>query len=64
MGVPVVPTAVMGSYEIWARGVDKIRFHPVKLRFGPPVDRPSSDESYETYNDRLFQAVDKLIKGD
>ncbi|MEE2840044.1 MAG: AMP-binding protein [Acidobacteriota bacterium] len=62
MGVPVVPTALMGSYEIWARGVDKIRFHPVKLRFGPPVDRPSSEDSYESYNDRLFQAVDRLIK--
>ena len=62
MGVPVVPTAIVGTYEVWARGVDKVRFHPVKLRFGPPVDRPSGEDSYESYNDRLFETINRMIK--
>ena len=62
MGVPVVPTAIVGAYEVWARGVDKIRLHPVKLHFGPPVDRPSGEDSYESYNERLFQTIERMIE--
>ncbi len=62
MGVPVVPTAIVGAYEVWARGVDKIRLHPVKLRFDPPVDRPSEEDSYESYNERLFQTIETMIE--
>ena len=62
MGVPVVPTPIVGAYEVWARGVDKIRLHPVKLRFDPPVDRPSEEDSYESYNERLFQTIETMIE--
>ena len=62
MGVPVVPTAIVGSYEVWARGVDKIRLHPVKLCFGPPIAPPSEEDSYESYNERLFQTIGRMIK--
>ena len=62
MGVPVVPTAIVGTYEVWPRGVDKIRLHPVEVRFGEQVDPPSNTDSYDSYNERLFQAIDQLIK--
>ncbi|MDA2934126.1 AMP-binding protein [Acidobacteria bacterium AH-259-D05] len=62
MGVPVVPTAIVGTYEVWPRGINKIRLHPVELRFGEHIDPPSDEDSYDSYNDRLFQAIDQLIK--
>ena len=60
MGVPVVPVAIVGTYEAWARGVDRIRLSPVTVRFGHPLEPPSSEESYETFNERLFQAIQQL----
>jgi len=62
MGVPVVPTAIVGTYEAWPRGVAKIRLHPVRVCFGDPLDRPSEEETYAAFNDRLFQAVNELIQ--
>ena len=62
MGVPVVPAAIAGTYEVWPRGVNKIRLHPVTVSFGDPLDSPSEEETYDSLTDRLFQAVDQLIK--
>ncbi|MDA2928843.1 AMP-binding protein [Acidobacteria bacterium AH-259-O06] len=62
MGVPVVPVAIGGTYEAWPRGVDKIRLHPVTVRFGEPLHPLPCEESYDSFSDRLFQAVDQLIK--
>ncbi|MEE8350022.1 MAG: AMP-binding protein [Acidobacteriota bacterium] len=62
MGVPVIPTAIVGAYEVWSRGNPKIRLHPVRIRFGQPVDRPSSEDSYESYNERLFHTIEKMIE--
>jgi long-chain acyl-CoA synthetase len=62
MGVPVVPTAITGTYEAWPRGVAKIRLHPVQVSFGDPLERPSEEETYEDVNERLFKAVDELIQ--
>jgi len=62
MGVPVVPAAIAGTYEVWPRGVNKIRLRPVTVSFGDPLDSPSETETYDSFSDRLFQAVDRLIK--
>jgi 1-acyl-sn-glycerol-3-phosphate acyltransferase len=63
MGVPVVPTAIEGTYEAWPRGGGKIRLHPVQVSFGDPLERPSEEETYEAFNDRLHQAVNELLQG-
>ena len=60
--MPVVPTAIEGTYEAWPRGGTKIRLHPVQVTFGDPLERPSKEETYEAFNERLFNAVDELIK--
>ena len=62
MGVPVVPTAIVGTYEAWPRGEAKIRLHPVQVCFGEPLDHPSEEETHDAFNDRLFQAVNQLIQ--
>ena len=60
--VPVVPVAIVGTYESWPRGVNKIRLHPVRLRFGEPLDPPAETETYESFSNRLFEAVNKLVE--
>ncbi len=42
----------------------KIRLHPVQVRFGEQLDHPSEEETYDAFNDRLFKAVEELIKGE
>ena len=34
LNVPVMPVAVIGSYQVWPRGSRRIRIHPVEIRFG------------------------------
>jgi len=57
--LPVVPAAIKGTYEIWPRGVNRFRLHPVSLRFGDPV-MPIDGETYEEFNTRLMEAVRML----
>jgi long-chain acyl-CoA synthetase len=54
--VPVVPVAIKGSYEAWRRGSGSIRLHPIRIKFGPPIEARAG-ESIDEFNDRLKQAV-------
>ncbi len=60
LGVPAVPVAIRGTYEVWRRGSNQIRLHPVSVTFGPPLT-PAPGESYEAFNARLTQAVSSLL---
>jgi 1-acyl-sn-glycerol-3-phosphate acyltransferase len=43
-GVPVVPTAVVGIFEVWPIGRrPRLRGGHVTVRFGPPIPPPTSD---------------------
>jgi 1-acyl-sn-glycerol-3-phosphate acyltransferase len=43
-GVPVVPTAVVGIFEVWPIGRrPRLRGGDVTVRFGPPLPPPTSD---------------------
>jgi 1-acyl-sn-glycerol-3-phosphate acyltransferase len=37
-GVPVVPAAIVGSYEAWPKDQKIFRPHPVRVRYGKPLD--------------------------
>ena len=37
-GVPIVPAAIVGSYEAWPKGTPIFRSHPIRVAFGPPLD--------------------------
>jgi 1-acyl-sn-glycerol-3-phosphate acyltransferase len=37
-GVPIVPAAMIGSYEAWPKGKKMFHRHPIRLVFGPPLD--------------------------
>lgn len=36
--VPIVPAAIVGSFEAWPRGKSLFRTHPVRVVYGPPMD--------------------------
>ena len=61
MQVPVVPAGIVGTYEVWPRGSNKIQLHPIEISFGEVVEPPSAPESYDSLNDRLFDSVKELI---
>jgi 1-acyl-sn-glycerol-3-phosphate acyltransferase len=37
-GVPIVPAAIIGSYEAWPKGKKIFRRHPIRIAYGPPLD--------------------------
>lgn len=37
-GCPVVPAYISGTYEAWPRGSKRVRFSPVSITFGEPMD--------------------------
>lgn len=59
--VPAVPVGISGAFQAWRRGSNKIRLHPITVRFGKPV-QPKPEESIEQFNDRLFESVNALIE--
>lgn len=43
-GVPVVPAAVNGTYDVWPTGArPRIRGGRVQIAFAPPIDAPADD---------------------
>ena len=59
--VPVVPVAIIGTWEVWRRGSNQFRLHPVTVRFGKPVIPPAGSRDYAEFNARLRAAVAELI---
>lgn len=46
-GVPVIPTAIVGSYEAWPRWDRRLRRSDVAIVFGPPVRWPAMRDRAE-----------------
>ena len=63
LGVVAIPTAIIGTFQVWSRGSSRVRLHPVTIRFGKPVE-PRPDESQDEFNGRLKSSVEELLRGD
>jgi 1-acyl-sn-glycerol-3-phosphate acyltransferase len=63
LGAPVVPAGISGTYEVWPRGSNKIRLHPVSISFGEPLRPPANGKYYDSFNDQLLEAVEQLLEG-
>lgn len=70
-GVPMVPIAIKGAFQIWPRGKGFQRLHPVTLKFGAPIPAPiipekltpaESVDFYEKQTRLLAKEVSSLIK--
>ena len=66
-GVPVVPCAITGSYEVWPRWHRGLRRHPVRITFGAPLCFPVCDgraereACLEEASTRLMGALGALL---
>jgi len=64
IGVPIVPVAIHGAYDVWARDSRRIRLHRLKVVIGKPLrfEQDEAGSPYEADTDHLRQAVAGLIK--
>jgi 1-acyl-sn-glycerol-3-phosphate acyltransferase len=62
IGVPIVPVALHGAYEVWRRDSWKIRPHKVKMIFGAPFAAASDGKDpYLADTDILRGTVAALL---
>ncbi len=64
IGVVMVPVAIRGAHEVWARDSRRIRLHKLKVEFGGSIRTGTGEDStsYEADTDRLRQAVSRMIE--
>ncbi|MEN6535591.1 MAG: 1-acyl-sn-glycerol-3-phosphate acyltransferase, partial [Bryobacteraceae bacterium] len=61
-GVPIVPAAIRGAYEVWPRGSSRIHLHPVSLEYGNPMPPPAPGTPYEAVTRRLHEEIRSLAE--
>lgn len=59
-GVPIIPTAIIGTYEMFPRGAKKLKRVPLKIAFGKPIQFPP-DASRETITSTIMEAIAQLL---
>lgn len=59
-GVPVVPCAISGAYEMLPRWGHTLRTHPLRITFGPSLSLPQCDERSE--RERQLPAASQEIE--
>ncbi len=60
-GVPIVPVAIAGSYDVLPRWDHALRRAPVRITFGPPIRFPRLDRREE--RERALPAAAQAIMG-
>jgi len=63
LSVPVVPAAIVGAYEVWPRGSNRIRPGKVRIAFGKaymPEENSAADPYFED-TDRIREQVSRLF---
>ena len=59
-GVPVIPVAIVGTYEMWPKGRKKFKRVPLKIAFGKPIQFPQ-DASREAITSVLMEKIAELL---
>jgi 1-acyl-sn-glycerol-3-phosphate acyltransferase len=59
-GAPVVPVAIIGTFEMWPRGTKRIRRVPLTVAFGSPIHF-DADTSRAEITNRIMNAVAQLM---
>jgi len=62
--LPVIPTAIRGTHEVWPRDSMRIRPHKVRIEFGAPLLPSATDaaDPYQEDTNRLRDAVASMIR--
>ena len=55
-GVPVVPAAIVGSFEAWPKGRRLFRRYPIRIVYGPPLDVSGLK------GEQVIQQIDQAIR--
>jgi 1-acyl-sn-glycerol-3-phosphate acyltransferase len=55
-GVPVIPTAIDGSYEAWPKGAKMFRRRQIRIVYGPPLDVTGMK------GDQIIALIDRSIR--
>jgi long-chain acyl-CoA synthetase len=61
IGVPIIPTAIHGTHEVWARDSRRIRLHKVRVQFGAPM-RTSREAAPEAYTDDIGRLREEILE--
>ncbi|MBO0725561.1 MAG: AMP-binding protein [Blastocatellia bacterium] len=66
--IPIVPVAIRGSFEAWSKVGRGIRFTPISLTFGPPLEPEDletpdedRDQEYVRITQRIRDAISNLL---
>lgn len=59
-GVPVIPVAIVGTYEMWPKGRKKFKRVPLTIAFGKPIQFPP-DATRETITTLLMEKIAELL---
>jgi 1-acyl-sn-glycerol-3-phosphate acyltransferase len=65
-GVPVVPVIIAGSFEAWPKHHRSFRPHPIRIRYGKPMDLngQSADEIVATIDRTLREMFETIRDGE
>jgi long-chain acyl-CoA synthetase len=66
--IPIVPVAIRGSFEAWSKVGGGVRFAPITITFGPPLelDYPETpdedrDQEYVRITQKIREAISRLL---
>jgi long-chain acyl-CoA synthetase len=66
--IPIVPVAIRGSFEAWSKVGSGIRFTPITITFGPPLEPDyqetpdeDRDQEYARITQRIREAISRLL---
>jgi 1-acyl-sn-glycerol-3-phosphate acyltransferase len=66
--LPILPVAIDGLHQVWARGTRRIRASKVKIRFGEPfyardivAPETNGEEKYAAVTRHLKQTIENMI---
>jgi long-chain acyl-CoA synthetase len=66
--IPIVPVAIVGSFDAWSKVGDKIRFSPISITFGPPLipgnrelPRDEQEQEYARLTQQIRDSISLLL---
>jgi long-chain acyl-CoA synthetase len=66
--IPIVPVAIRGSFDAWSKVGSGIRFTPISITFGPPLEPDyqatpdeDRDQEYVRITQRIRDAISRLL---
>jgi long-chain acyl-CoA synthetase len=64
LSVPIVPVAIQGTHQVWARDSSRIRAHKVRIDFGAPMFPGQTDaqDPYAQDTHALRSAIQSMMK--